>query len=516
MPQTNPWGDVANTFNDMTRNLIAIKGQNIQSALSEAELAMRGNQFQQTKAIQEEANRLHRANLPIGQTDYSPTMHTRVIADLKNKTGLGKSIDDFANNHLTPYSMDRNARLDSVYDHISSMDKNQIDELMTNVASEHEAKLTKDPNYGKTRQAKATEAFINALYQAQDGSQLAAGFMPEVGRARAIQEANSKAALMQIQASMSDPERQFLAAKSKEYTNSGLAPEAATVKAYQDLNKMKAETARAGKIDLWNGGIPRTGAAPSAPLAPGEMNTNALHGLTPTQQETVKAIVEYRFPVSNLRNKQMMALVQRAYQYDPTFDAKEYATRAGVRKDFTSGKASQTILSLNTAVGHLNSLAKAANDLDNAPVQLWNKVINAGFTATGDPRVTKFNTAANAVAGELATVFKNTSGTDQEIKSWHDKISSSQSPEQLKANINEAIHLIGSRLEALHNKYEQGMGRKADFQILSPKSRQILQGLGVDMSQYDPAEATKQPESPETPRRRESDKKEDFRKKYNY
>jgi hypothetical protein len=182
----------------------------------------------------------------------------------------------------------------------------------------------------------------------------------------------------------------------------------------------------------------------------------------------------------------MMSLVQRAYSYDPTFDAKEYAVRSGVRKDFTSGNASKSILSLNTAVGHLESMAKAGEELKNSSLQTWNWIANHGLTAVGDPRVTKFNTTATAVSGELATVFKSTSGTDQEIKAWRENISAIQSPEQIKTGgVDQAVELIGSRLVALANKYEQGMGRKMDFQILSDKSRAILNRLGVDISQYE-------------------------------
>lgn len=543
----NPYAGVANSFNDLTRNLLVLKGQNMQNALSEAELAMRGNQFMETQrqndiqnygmprdqvapgtptlaarqiANSEELAKIHKAALPIGQTDYSPSMHTRIMAQLKNKTGLGKSIDDFANTRLVPFSQDPNSRLDNVYDNIVSMDKNEINELLTNVANEHEAKLTKDPNYARTRQAQNTERFMDALYQAKDGSDLAAGFMPEVDRQRKLTAENSRAAILQAtsaeRTALANPETQFILNKSAQYRSAGMKPEDATVKAYEDLSAIRAKQAREGR-PVNNFGIPAGIPAGRGvvPTKPGEFNASALDGLTQAQQDTVKAIVEYRFPVSNLRNKEMMALVQRAYAYDPTFDAKEYQTRAGVRRDFTSGKASQTILSLNTAVGHLNSLAKAANDLDNGSVQGWNKFRNALTTGlSDDSRVTKFNTTANAVAGELATVFKNTSGTDQEIKSWHDKISSSQTPKQLKDNIGEAIQLIGSRLEALNNKYEQGMGKKADFQLLSPKSREILKGLGVDVDKFDPASVTQKPA--ETPQRRSTDKVNSFRTKYNY
>jgi hypothetical protein len=238
-----------------------------------------------------------------------------------------------------------------------------------------------------------------------------------------------------------------------------------------------------GKAPGANTGLPEMGA-----VGTGERNDGALQGLTPAQQQTVKAIAEYRFPVSNLRNKEMMGLVQRAYAYDPTFDAKEYQVRSAVRRDFTSGTSSKTALSLNTAIGHLESLAKAAEGLDNGSVQSWNTFRNALTTKlTDDPRVTRFNTTANAVAGELATVFKNTSGTDQEIKSWREQLDTSMTPKQLKVGaVDQSIELIASRLAALREKYERGLGRPIDFQILSAKSRKILQGLGADVDAFDP------------------------------
>ena len=185
----------------------------------------------------------------------------------------------------------------------------------------------------------------------------------------------------------------------------------------------------------------------------------------------------------------MMALVQRAYAYDPTFDAKEYAVRAAVRKDFTSGKTANNINSLNTAIGHLDQMYEKAQALDNSKVPLWNWVANKGLQATGDKRVAGFNTTATAVESELASVFKGMGATDQEIKAWRDGFSSSSSPAQFRESIVDAsTKLMGSRLDALRNKYQQGMGKPADFKMLSEKSHQILKKIGADTNMIDPGE----------------------------
>jgi hypothetical protein len=136
--------------------------------------------------------------------------------------------------------------------------------------------------------------------------------------------------------------------------------------------------------------------------------------------------------------------------------------------------------SLNTAIGHLESLAKSAEELDNASIQLWNYIANTSLTEVGDPRVVKFNNTANAVAGEMATIFKNTSGTDQEIKAWREQLDSSQSPQQLQGAIDQLIELMSSRMEALAGQWEAGIKAPRDFRFLNDKSEKILRDFGAE------------------------------------
>lgn len=104
-------------------------------------------------------------------------------------------------------------------------------------------------------------------------------------------------------------------------------------------------------------------------------------------------------------------------------------------------------------------MKETGDKLNNSPIQLWNKIKNAGLVAVGDPRVTNFLNAANAVAGEMATVFKGTSGTDQEIKAWRDNLSASMSPTQIQGSVDTLIELLGSRMLALNSQFEAGMGK---------------------------------------------------------
>ena len=195
------------------------------------------------------------------------------------------------------------------------------------------------------------------------------------------------------------------------------------------------------------------------------------------QQSIVKQLVDYKYPLPSsfaLRSPYWQKILETASQYDPSFNAAQYNNRVALMKDFTSGKAANNIRSLNTAVGHLDTLQKAATALDNGGIQLWNAIANKGLTATGDPRVTNFNVAANAVESELAAVFKGMGATDQEIKAWRENLSAAESPEQLRGAISTAVELLGSRLDALRQQYESGMGRKPHVQFLTPKSESIL------------------------------------------
>lgn len=194
-------------------------------------------------------------------------------------------------------------------------------------------------------------------------------------------------------------------------------------------------------------------------------------------------ISEYKYPLPSgfaLKTPAWRAIMGRAAEINPAFDATQYQTRQSIRKAYTSGKASQNITSINTAVNHLNELRSAADALDNSNWHVYNTIANAIRNERGDPRISSFASAATAVENEMATVFKGTAGTDQEIKSWRAQLNNSQSPAQLHASINKLIELMGGRIQALKGTYENGMGAPAEFDVLNPVSKHILQKIGAD------------------------------------
>jgi hypothetical protein len=221
-----------------------------------------------------------------------------------------------------------------------------------------------------------------------------------------------------------------------------------------------------------------SGVDASQAVAPGAQGEDLLSKLSPNDRSNVQALLEYNANptgLNSLRNNRREYLMGLASRIDPSFSMGEYGARWKTEQDFRSGKESQNIKSLNTVASHLDKLSKAAAGLNNRSFQKWNQLVNGVLTQAGDPRVTKFNTDVKAVAGEAATLFKGTSGTDAEIKKWQDSFNSSQSPEQLKQSIAELASLIRGRHDAIVEKYKRGVGRDKSF--LSPQAKRILDRL---------------------------------------
>jgi len=207
-----------------------------------------------------------------------------------------------------------------------------------------------------------------------------------------------------------------------------------------------------------------------------------LKTLPPNLALQVKALSEGRraFPTgAALRNPEMQALVAAATQYDPSLDAANAATRVATRKDFTSGNSSQNITSLNTVLGHLGDLWKASQELHNRGFVPWNAVANTAASATGDPAMRRYQLAQQAAVSEMERAFRQAGGSEKDILAWKDALSSSSSPAQFRASMEMAVHLLDSRLQAMGDAYQRGMGKSEDpINFLAPHAQAVYHALG--------------------------------------
>ncbi len=208
-------------------------------------------------------------------------------------------------------------------------------------------------------------------------------------------------------------------------------------------------------------------------LAPELANVHGddyLKAINPIQAQEVKALAEGRmqFPAgAALRSPYWQGLLRDVGQFDPSFDAVNYNARAATRKDFTSGKSAQNITSFNTAIGHIGRLADSAEKLSNRSFPAWNSLANLASSQVGKPEVNNFNVSKQAVIDELTRSFRGSGGSQTEINEWSKRLDASQSPEQLRGAVKEAVGLLRSRIDAVGEQvparhgHDQGPGRAA-------------------------------------------------------
>lgn len=209
-----------------------------------------------------------------------------------------------------------------------------------------------------------------------------------------------------------------------------------------------------------------------------------LKTLDPSLAAEIKGYAEGRIPYSPTMAKSPrgMALTRFITQYDPNFDAVNYAARNAVRKDFTSGKSAQNVSSFNTAIAHLDTLDKTIAGLNNvSALPILNGPINAvagAVSADFQRRRNNFEMAKTAVVDELTRAFRGTGGNVHDLIEWNKSLNSASSPEALHAAVRQGIELLRGRIHSLGDTYNRGMGTTKDpLELLSPKAQAALRRM---------------------------------------
>jgi hypothetical protein len=126
-------------------------------------------------------------------------------------------------------------------------------------------------------------------------------------------------------------------------------------------------------------------------------------------------------------------------------------------------------------------LDKSIDPLGNSSSSLYNK-ITAPISEQTDPKyqvaLKNFRTAKQAVADELSRAFKGAGGTVHDISEWEKTINAADSPAALHAAVKQAVELLHSRINAIGDQYNRGMGKTTDpVSLLSPKAKATLERL---------------------------------------
>lgn len=204
------------------------------------------------------------------------------------------------------------------------------------------------------------------------------------------------------------------------------------------------------------------------------------------ERAKIKAIAEGRVAAPRPGTRFGEAVLTKVAQYDPTFDAANSQSRLKTRVDFTSGKSAQAVNALNTAMGHLLHLDTQAKGLGNFSTLpgIINPLYNAGRRVAGDTKLPAFQQTKQAAASEMRKVFAGSAGGNlTELKEWQESLDSSQSYEQLHTAIANGVELMGSRLTALQDQYQTGMGRSDQpMQLIKPGvANATRKRFGIDL-----------------------------------
>lgn len=202
-----------------------------------------------------------------------------------------------------------------------------------------------------------------------------------------------------------------------------------------------------------------------------------LASLPKDQAALIQGIAEGRIKMETFstRGGHREKIMASVMQYDPTYNA----TRPSTWREFTTGATAKNITSINTSLSHMDAMYDLADAMKNKDTRLVNLALNRLSTETGNPNITNFELARQAVADELMRTFRQVGASEQEAKDWQSRFNSSNSPQQLQGAIATAGKLLQGRLDAVNQQWKRGTQLTSDFpDIVSPQNQQVMQKIG--------------------------------------
>ncbi len=215
---------------------------------------------------------------------------------------------------------------------------------------------------------------------------------------------------------------------------------------------------------------------------------SSTYGAMTAQQ--IKGIANYTinpadFSTRNLKGGAGMTRSQAvalAQQLDPTYDDKQYATRAAYLKNLTSGQMAQGVLAGNKAINHLVAFASSVSGLANlSPISGINAISNNISSVISPKTQQNVKTAqveSSGLKDELAKFFKGTGTSDvKSIDDWSKNLDVNASAANQKGLVQGAINLLAGQLDVMTQQYTSTLGKAPEGSILQPQTIQKLSNL---------------------------------------
>jgi hypothetical protein len=224
---------------------------------------------------------------------------------------------------------------------------------------------------------------------------------------------------------------------------------------------------------------------------PDNVDPSVLANLDPGVANMVRSVDEGRMSLSQVPMKNRFMVERLLHAYDGQWDGTVWGARSRQQNDLaTNGTAGKMITSVNQLLPHLSTLSDRAAALNATNYPEANTVKNWLATATGDPRVKRFNSVRDVAATDAARLLRGTGAmTESEIDHWRQNFAAAGSPSQLQDVIRDlADDLIGARMSSIRESYRINM-RQEPPEFLSPEAKGALTKIKGGAAPAQPAAA---------------------------
>jgi hypothetical protein len=218
------------------------------------------------------------------------------------------------------------------------------------------------------------------------------------------------------------------------------------------------------------------------------LDLGAFSGSAQNPSNIAKAVANYQMPLSQAVGRggppARAALLDQVLALNPQFQEQYYNTFQKTENAFTSGKESGQAQALNTMMGHLEVLDRAADALKNSDVPALNRIANFLGYQTGSTAQTTYNTIVSRLGAEVGKSYGE--GTGGERLSNAGDFSSDRTPDQLKQAIGTAALLADSKIKALQDQYTRGTYGRGQQKLITDEAeaaRQRLAGRAANLQQ---------------------------------
>jgi hypothetical protein len=201
--------------------------------------------------------------------------------------------------------------------------------------------------------------------------------------------------------------------------------------------------------------------------------------LPPTVKPLVESILRYDQRPPSPATKRGQQLLELVNQADPTYDAGKAQTRYVAKQVFVKGPVADGITAANTAINHMDTIARYGADLDNTDVRIVNAAKQAISAALGGNAPTSFDALSKFVVQEVVKAVVVKGGKMKEREEAANAFSKANSPVQLAGVIKGYQELLGGRLMNTKLRYENDTGLKDFNAKLAPATIRAISGETV-------------------------------------